>query len=426
MCHFTRLFAVFAFCVATAAQAQQCVAPPPGVLAWYRGERNADDAAGFHNGAPLAQELYVEGQVGEAFRLDGADDGFGTDTSAAEQRAVRDDFTYELWARPTGTLGGCPEAASSNCSGNDLPWAIFPFHGDAGAPFEELGLSAGMGIAVGTNGICVGTHSAFDVNCLARLDTPITDWTHIVAVVQDKQPRIYVDGVLARTGITSPKSFVFASWSLFGQGSTLGQYAGDLDEVTIYDRALDEAQIVALFAAGSAGKCPADCTPLGDDAWQNATVSDSSALRAANFAEDAFGGTASSPEAGTVLFADGLPDGTVNHIEWETETPVTLAGFVLSATHDPVALANRALRRVRLQARNVGESFVTVYESAVVVPYQPLGNVLRRCVNLRPVAAQQFRIELTQDGATTFSGVRVEEIDGVGLPDRVFRDGFED
>ena len=59
MCHFTRLFAVFAFCVATAAQAQQCVAPPPGVLAWYRGERNADDAAGFHNGAPLAQELYV-------------------------------------------------------------------------------------------------------------------------------------------------------------------------------------------------------------------------------------------------------------------------------------------------------------------------------------------------------------------------------
>lgn len=58
------------------------------------------------------------------------------------------------------------------------------------------------------------------MNCLARFDAPIADWTHIVAVVQDKQPRIYVDGVLARTGLASPKQFVFASWSLLGSSAS--------------------------------------------------------------------------------------------------------------------------------------------------------------------------------------------------------------
>lgn len=418
------LFLVFSG-TADVARAQQCVAPPSGLLAWYRGERNADDAAGFHNGTPIAQSVFVAGKVGEAFRTDGEDDGYVTDTTSAEQRGLRDTFSYELWAKPSAALGACSQAPSNNCSGSNLRWAIFPTHGDNSGPGGEFGQAVGIGVGIGTNGVCVGGHAAFEVSCLARIDTPISDWVHVVAVIENKQPRIYLNGVLVHTGVASSRQFVHASWEVFGSGLSLGRFAGDLDEVSLYDRALDDAEIAALFAAGSAGKCSDVCAAASDDAWQLAAITDHGALRPGSAAQDAFGATAGLPEPGNVLFADGQPDGSVSHLEWQTESPINLRGFSLSALHDSATITDRAMRRIRLQARNPGGSFVTLFDGAIVVPYGPNARELRRCVDLRPMRAQQFRAEFTQDGAATFSGVRLEELDGFGLPDAVFRDGFE-
>lgn len=404
---------------------QTCEPVPPGALAWYPAERHADDRAGFHNGTLSGGAGYVDGHVGEAFRFDGVDDALSTDVTSAERRAVRDAFSFELWVRPTQPLGVCAQSNTGNCADSRLPWAIFPSHGHTGAPSGEADLAAGVGVAIGTTGICVGEHSAFLLDCLARFDTSITDWTHIVAVVENRTPRIYVNGVLVHTGVASAKQFVFASWELIGSGSTLGRYAGDLDEVTVYGRALSDLEIAGLASAGASGKCrPACARQRTEDAWQLAQVSSHSGTLS-SIPDGMFGATNASPEADSTLFADGQPDGTVHAIEWQTDTPVTLAGFGLLAFHDGNANTQRAFRRVRLQARELGGGFATLYDAPIVLPYEPAGRELERCVNLRPRLWQEFRAEFTQDGPAGFSGPRVVELDAVGLADAIFRDGFE-
>jgi hypothetical protein len=217
---------------------------------------------------------------------------------------------------------------------------------------------------------------------------------------------------------------VFASWSIFGTGLSLGRYAGDLDELAIFGRALSDIEIGELFLAGADGMCSTECTQRADDAFQGATVTDHSGLRSSS-ADGAFGATHISPEVDSLLFEDGLSDGTVHFVEWQTASPIVFAGIGLRALHES-ATTQRAFRKVRVEARTVGGSFQTVYERDVVLPYAPASNELMHCARLRPALYQQFRAHFTQDGPAGFSGPRVMEIDGVGLPLRVFRDGYEE
>lgn len=411
--------------VAGVAGAQQPITPPSGAIYWLAGERSFDDRAGFHNGSG-AGTTFITGQVGEGMRFDGVDDLVAVDVTSGEMRAVRNSFSYEFWARPTGTLPGCAQSNSSNCGGSGLRWAVFPSHGETDAPGEEGGMAAGIGIAIGTNAVCVGEHAPFLVDCLARIDgLALNDWTHIAVVVQDKIPRIYLNGVLAHTGIASAKQFVFASWNIIGSGLGLGAYAGDLDEVTLYRRALSDIEIADLFLAGTDGKRKPECVvERSDDLWQDALVTANTPLLSTN-ASGMFGALNASPEPTSTIFQDGQPDGTVHAVEWETASPVTLASMAVFALHDGVDLPNRRFRNLHVQAREIGGSFVTVYNSPILLPYAVDSRELRRCSNLRPIFAQQFRVEVVQEGTNAFSGPRIMELDGLGLPTRIFRDGYE-
>ncbi len=407
------------------ARAQQPITPPAGAIYWLAGERSFDDRAGYHNGSGQGA-TFISGQVGHGMRFDGVDDLVVVDVTTAEQRAVRDNFSYELWARPSATLPACAQSNSSNCGSAGLRWAIFPNHGETNVPPGEGGAAAGIGIAIGTNAVCVGEHSSFLVDCLARLDgLALNDWTHIAVVVQDRIPRIYLNGVLAHTGIASAKQFVFASWNIIGSGLGLGVYSGDLDEVTLYGRVLSDIEIADLFLAGVDGKRKPEClVERNDDLWEGAVVTSNTPLLSSN-ANGMFGAQNVSPEATSTIFQDGQPDGTVHAVEWETGSPVTLTSMALFALHDGIDLPNRRFRNLRIQAREIGGSFVTVYNSPILLPYAIDSRELRRCPNVRPILAQQFRLEVVQEGTNTFSGPRVMELDGLGLPRLIFRDGYE-
>jgi hypothetical protein len=64
-----------------------------------------------------------------------------------------------------------------------------------------------------------------------------------------------VNGAWVRTG--SPSPFTVFPSKLFGTFSShYGPYAGLLDEVLIYGRALADVEIAAIHGAGGAGLCP--------------------------------------------------------------------------------------------------------------------------------------------------------------------------
>jgi hypothetical protein len=431
--------------VLNAAHAQQCTAPPADQIYWLGADDDFDDRAGFYNGSVGGQVDFVAGKVGRAVRFDDDADLVTPSVDASEMRAVRNNFTYELWAKPAAATSACPESSNGNCSGNEHRIAIFPQHGDTSAPPQELGVAAGIGLVIATNAVCVMAHTGFHLPCLLRHDAAISnsEFTHIAVVVENKRPRLYLNGVLVRTGQTSPKDFVFASWNIVGSGLGLGKYRGDLDEVSLYGRVLSDAEILASFNAGTFGKCKPACAPIGagarDDFWdaqQGGIVTANSPMHTSGGPEDSFAidalgaATPASVESGNAIFRDLLPDGSVHFLEWRTAEPMTLRGFRLHAAHD-TAPQQRAFRSFRLFARALGApAFTQVYGSSTGIPY-PLANDpgvpnqsnLKRCPRLRPFDAQEFRAEFVQDGSFP-GGPRVIELDGFDF-DRMFANGFE-
>jgi hypothetical protein len=95
---------------------------------------------------------------------------------------------------------------------------------------------------VGTNGIQVFEHKHCHMPPLLVYNASLpTGWNHIAIVVTAKQPQLYLNGVLVRTGLTSNMNNVFPSAQL---GTNIyGNYAGNIDEFRIWNTNRSQAQI---------------------------------------------------------------------------------------------------------------------------------------------------------------------------------------
>src|ERR1700730_9009903 len=50
---------------------QTCAPPPPNMIAWWRGDGNADDSVGGHHGSLMAGATFGAGEVGQGFSFNG-------------------------------------------------------------------------------------------------------------------------------------------------------------------------------------------------------------------------------------------------------------------------------------------------------------------------------------------------------------------
>ena len=95
---------------------------------------------------------------------------------------------------------------------------------------------------------------------------PLNQWTHLAASFDTAYLKLFTNGVLAHSAAFSyalgDSSF---DWGIGGWTSA-GQYfpsGGEIDEVSLYNRALLDGEINAIYQAGAAGKCkgPPPCAP---------------------------------------------------------------------------------------------------------------------------------------------------------------------
>jgi hypothetical protein len=79
-------------------QAQSCLLPPAGLVAWWRGEGEATDTVGTNHGTLINGATFASGEVGQAFSLDGIDDYIEVPNAPALNRiyAVGIDFFIAL------------------------------------------------------------------------------------------------------------------------------------------------------------------------------------------------------------------------------------------------------------------------------------------------------------------------------------------
>jgi len=180
---------------------------------------------------------------GNALDFDGVDDYI----TANNLLTVSNNFTYEFWAKPTGTIVLNSEATSGITGSTGQKYAVYPHHGGTayGSPND-----AGVGVSVGTNGVSVYEHSSSYLPALLVYPTSITSWTHISIVCTNKQYTLYINGVLVKTGQTSLKANVHPNIGELASsqnsgigGGDYGYYQGSMDDFRLWDYPRTPTQI---------------------------------------------------------------------------------------------------------------------------------------------------------------------------------------
>lgn len=183
-------------------------------------------------------ESHAAGGPGSALSFDGNDDRVQTITNTFS--AIANSFTIEMWVKPTGFRTPTAEV-NAGISDINQRFAVFPDHGDLsyGANRSAVGLS------VGTNGISVFEHAVNYLPSLLVYPVALSNWTHVALVYVNRQPHLYVNGSLVRSGLTSTKTFVHPSANLGGSINAIGfgPFQGQIDEVRIWSVAQSATQL---------------------------------------------------------------------------------------------------------------------------------------------------------------------------------------
>jgi hypothetical protein len=252
-CHvpFAFLGLLTVLCFNAGAGPTNCVPPPSGLVGWWPGENNANDIAGTNNGVLVGGTTFAQGVIGQAFSFDGTNNAVTNRVPGFTN--ILNTYSMEFWAWPTASRDTTPESTDGTDGDGGQRYAISPANGRFGP--------AGAGVSVGTNGVSVFEAGDAYIPALLVYDTPITNWAHIAVVYSNQQPSLYLNGVLVHTGLTSLRSS-FPSTCFADGGFGYGFYAGLLDEVSIYNRALSGLEIMSIYNAASFGKCTPPVAPL--------------------------------------------------------------------------------------------------------------------------------------------------------------------
>ncbi|HEX8474990.1 MAG TPA: LamG-like jellyroll fold domain-containing protein, partial [Pyrinomonadaceae bacterium] len=158
-------------------------------------------------------------------------------TASNELWNVADNFTMSFWVKPRSTHEIDPEGSLAAHYGTSGQRYVL-------GPNQPGDPSAGAGISVGTNGVSVYEHAANYMPATLVHQTTIDRWTHVAVVYENRQPKLYLNGTLAKTGVTSTRSRVTVSPTSIG-GMTYGYFDGQLADVRIYKGAMNAAQVAA-------------------------------------------------------------------------------------------------------------------------------------------------------------------------------------
>ncbi len=217
------------------------------ILFWYKG----DAASGAVDGSPFTSWQDQSGRYANtslttsAIQFDGINDVL---TGTSTYSGVTDNFTMECRVFPAGTIDVMlsPNKGNTNVSStNSQRFIIPPMQGaNTWGPGH-----AGAGISVGTNGVVVFEHSAGYFTpilvCTTALST--TAWSHIAVVYESNQPKLYINGVHAATGLTS--DYIVHPSSNIGGANIDNKnfyYQGLADEIRFWNVARTLSQIAAF------------------------------------------------------------------------------------------------------------------------------------------------------------------------------------
>jgi murein DD-endopeptidase MepM/ murein hydrolase activator NlpD len=223
-----------------------CFTPPTGILSWWSAENNSNDISG-HNfdGTLFNGTTYAPGKVGEAFSFDGVDDHVRILNSSTLNSPGA--LTLEAWIFPT-RFGQFNTVLAKWDSVDGVDQRSYAF---------DLGPDGRVSFKLNTD----GSHENFTL-ATSNIAPSLNAWSHVAGVYDGSTIKVYVNGELH--GEVAYSQGIFAgtadvSIGAIATGGPIGQslsnFAGLIDEPTIYERALSGLEIQSIYIAGSSGKC---------------------------------------------------------------------------------------------------------------------------------------------------------------------------
>ncbi len=225
-----------------------CGPVPSGLVGWWAGEGNASDSAGVNNGVLQGAITFVPGEVGQAFSFDGTTADVDVPAQPDLDLGAGEGITIELWINPADVANNHPVVEWNNGYWGVLLDLAVPVSVGGAGPGSFCGYFKDV------------TYAGHPVNSPpGALSTNV--FQH-VAVTYDHTSGMgaaYLNGVLvgqANLGVFRPMTLgdVWLGYRPYDSGAGI-RYEGLMDEVSLYSRALSAAEIQAIYAAGSAGKC---------------------------------------------------------------------------------------------------------------------------------------------------------------------------
>lgn len=222
-----------------------CLPSPSGLVSWWSGDGNANDLQGTNfgtlvNGASFGTGFVTSGNS-QAFSLDGNDDRVRVEHSPSLNLAK---YSIDAWIKAdvqsTGEFHGIVVKMNPE-STRDRTYYL------------------GMDRDSVSHRILFSTETDSLKDLFSTNEVPVNVWTHVAATYDGRAMKIYLNGQLDASldlGVTAvPKTGTDPLIIGYTNEGRSTYFKGLIDEVEIFDRALEPAEIAAIFNAGSAGKC---------------------------------------------------------------------------------------------------------------------------------------------------------------------------
>lgn len=357
-----------------------CLAPPANLSVWYKGEDNTNDSQGSNHATPQNGVTFAEGVVGRAFSFDGTDDQVLTPTLN-----LGNQFSVEMWVRPTRNAG------FEHLVSNDFRSQNY------GALYFNGNIQYWQG----------GTR---------RISSPVVAlnrWAHVALVYDGSVARLYLNGQPA--GESDPHTATFNNVVALGFATQneSNHFAGRLDEVSLYNRALSVEDVASIYNASSKGKCN---TSTGSD------VTVQSGDAAVTFTQvTAAGETAITPldpaAAGALAPGYALSSGSIAFDITTTAgyAPPVTACFKVSSVNDPAEFA-----RLRV-LHGEGGRYV---DRTILAPDSPAPDFATRTLCARVSTLSPFVIALAPQPSGANGAVLISEFRLRGPAPEGARDEF--